>query len=340
MKRQILNALGEPVVLNAIETMKAENQERLLKNAGYEVDITTLATISKSVVEQKFFEVAPADYVPVKVGEVSWSAALTTYRSFSLGDDFSTGIMNTGSNNSRMASADTQVDSITVPIVNWAKSIGWSLFDLQLASKSGNWDLVVSKEKARKRNWDLGIQRVAFLGLKDDSNVKGLLTQADVTEDTSTISKLISAMTSAEFAAFCAAVYEKYRFNCNYTAKPTHFVIPERDYNGLAAPYDPAFPIKTKLQALEEAFQMLTMNKSFKILPLAYGNKAVHGTKNVYCLLNYDEDSVRMDIPVNYTNTLANSNDSFNFQNVGYGQFTGVKAYRPAEVLYFTNTVA
>lgn len=339
MKR-ILNALGEPVVLNALEQKSSENVQRMIKNAGYEVDVTTLTTIMKSVVEQKFFEVAPADYVPVKVGEGAWSAALTTYRAFSLADDFSTGVIGVGANNARMASADTQVDAITVPVVNWGKSIGWSLFDLQLASKSGNWDLVVSKEKARKRNWDLGIQRVSFLGLVDDSNVKGLLNQADVNVNTTTIPKLISSMTDAEFSTFAATVYQDYRANCNYTAKPTHFVIPERDYNGLCAPYSSTYPLKTKLQALEENFQMLTQNKNFKILPIAYGNIAIHGTVNKYALYNYDEDSIRIDIPVNYTNTLANSTDNFNFQNVGYGQFTGVKAYRPLETLYFTNTIA
>ena len=294
----------------------------------------------KSVVEQKFFEIPFADYVPVKVGEGAWSSSLVTYRSFSLGDDFETGVMNTGSNNSRMASADTAIDSLTVPVANWAKTVGWSLFDLQLASKSGNWDLVVSKEKARKKNWDLGLQRLSFLGLKDNAtNFAGLLNQSEVTTDTSTLAGFIKDLTSANFAAFCTAVYEAYRENSKYTSKPTHFIIPEVDYNGLGAPYDSAFPLKTKLQSLQEMFEMLTMNKNFKILPSAYGNKAIQGTKNIYTLLNYDEDSVRLDIPVNYTNTLANSIDNFNFQNVGYGQFTGVKAYRPAEMLYFTHTV-
>lgn len=338
---KILNAQGQPIVLNEQEKRIAEHNAGMIKNAtGYEVDITTLTSISKSVVEQKFYEIPFADFAPVKVGEGSWSSALTTYRTFSLADSFSSGIVNTGSNNAGLASADTHVDSITVPVMNWAKSLGWSIIDLFQASKSGNWDLVSSKEKARKRNWDLGLQETFFLGLAGNSNVKGLLTQSDVTENTSVISKKISAMTSAEFAAFCAAVYESYRANCNRTAKPTHFIIPEADFNGLAAPYDPSFPIKTKLQALEETFQMLTMNKSFKILPLAYANKEVQGSKNIYTLLNYDEDSVRMDIPVQYNNTLANSVDNFRFQNVGYGQFTGVKAYRPLEMLYFSNTVS
>jgi hypothetical protein len=55
----------------------------------------------------------------------------------------------------------------------------------------------------------------------------------------------------------------------------------------------------------------------------------------MYTLLNYDEEALRMDIPVDYTNTLANSLDNFNFQNVAYGQFTGVVAYRPLEIFQF-----
>lgn len=338
--KKILDSKGNPIILNTLEKRSAENVGTMIKNAGYEVDTTTLTTILKKVVEQKFYEIPFADFVPVVVGEGAWSTNLIAYRSFSIGDDFATGIMNTGSNNSRMASADAMIDAVPLKVINWAKSIGWSLMDLQQASKSGNWDLVVSKEKARKKNWDLGLQKIAFLGLESDpTNVGGLLNQSDVTADTTTLTGFIKDLTSAQFADFCAKVYQAYRANSQYTAKPTHFVIPENDFNGLAAPYDPSFPIKTKLQALEEMFTILTGNKSFKIMPVSYAGKVINGVKNIYTMLNYDEETIRMNIPVNYTNTLANSTDNFNFQNVGYGQFTGVKAYRPREVIYFTHTV-
>lgn len=84
----------------------------------------------------------------------------------------------------------------------------------------------------------------------------------------------------------------------------------------------------------------MTKNQNFKILPNAYGDTAYNTdagiAKQRYVLTNYEEESIRMDVPVDYTNTLANSIDNFNFQNVGYGQFTGVLAYRPAELLYFS----
>lgn len=340
---QILNSKGEPIVLNERESRIANFLEQHIKNAlGYEISITTLTTIMKKITEQKFFEIAPADYLPLRVGEGAWSAQLTTYRSFSLADDFATGVINTGANNGRLAQADAGVDSVPVKVVNWAKSIGWSIFDLELAAKSGNWDLVTAKEKARKRNWDLGIQKVAFLGLAGDSGVKGLLTQTGVTTNTSVITKSISSMTTAELKAFIAALVEAYRSNNNRTAWPTHFVIPESDYNGLASQASPDFPIKSTLQLLEEALQLITRNKSFKVLPLAYADNAYHAGvspidgKQVYTLLNYEEESIRMDLPVDYQNTLANSIDNFSFQNVGYGQFTGVGIYRPLELMYFT----
>jgi hypothetical protein len=357
-KMVVLNSKGEQITLNAAEKHNANWIAGMLKNQygenpqtpylnslGYEVAITTLTTIVKRITEQKFFEVAPADFFPVRVGEGTWSTNLTTYRSFNVADQFETGIINTGGQNSRLAVADAAIDALNIKVYPWAKAIGYSIFDLEFAAKSGNWDLAAAKEKARKVNWDLGIQRIAFLGARGmnaaTGTCLGLLNQPGVTINTTVITKAISAMTTAELKTFTAAVVEAYRSNCARTAWPTHFVIPESDYNGLASQASPDFPIKSTLQLLEEMFAVMTRNKNFKILPLAYADVAYHSdvtsiaTKQVYTLLKYDEESVRMDIPLDYTTTLANSLDNFSFQNAGYGQFTGVLAYRPLEMLYF-----
>lgn len=338
---KVLGLDGKPIVLNAMEQYHADYTQKQLnerfKNVlGYEIPITTLTTIMKKITEQKFFEIAPADYMPVRVGEGAWSTNLTTYRSFSLAEDFATGVINTGGQNSRLAMGDAGVDSLNIKVNNWAKSIGWSIFDLEFAAKSGNWDLVTAKEKSRKKNWDLGIQRIAFLGLDGNPSVLGLLTQAGVTINTTRITKKISSMTTAELKAFTGGIIEDYRLNSDRTVFPTHFVIPESDYNGLASQASPDFPIKSTLQLLEEALKLITRNDKFQILPLAYGDTAynlIGATR--YALYNSEEESLRMDIPVDYTNTLANSIDNFSFQNVGYGQFTGVLAYRPKEIMYF-----
>lgn len=354
----VLNSKGQPIMLNAMEKhntswMAAQLQNQYgqnpmtpnLNSLGYEVAITTLTTVTKKITEQKFFEVAPADYLPIRVGEGAWSTNLTTYRSFDAADEFETGIINTGGQNARLASADAAVDALNIKVYPWAKGIGYSIFDLEYAAKSGNWDLVSAKEKARKRNWDLGIQRVAFLGARGLNGAAGsclgLLNQPGVNVNTDVITQKVSAMSPSDLKQFCVQVVEAYRSNCARTAWPTHFVMPESDYNGLAGQASADFPMKSTLQLLEEMFQVICRNKSFKILPLAYADAAYHAdvssiaSKQVYVLLNYDEESVRMDLPLDYSTTLANSLDNFSFQNAGFGQFTGVLAYRPLEMLYF-----
>lgn len=340
----IYNAKGEPITLNAREVYHANYTQKLVNerfgNAlGFEIPITTLTTIVKKISMQKLYEIAPADYLPIRVGEGSWSSNLTTYRSYDIADEFESGIINTGGANTRQSIGDAGVDSLNIKVNNWSKMTGWSIFDLEQAAKSGNWDVVSAKEKTRKRNWDLGIQRVAFLGARGQNATGGaclgLLNQAGVTFDTTLIVKAISSMSATELSAFQQAAVQRYRSNCNYTAYPTHFIIPESDYNGLAAQASATFPMKTILQLLEEGFQVICRNKQFKILPLAYADTANSGgtlTKQTYTFLNYDEESIRMDIPLDYTNTLANSIDNFMFQNAGFGQFTGVLAYRPLEM--------
>lgn len=347
----ILNSKGNPILLTRQEKHLAEYVQRQVNekhcnSLGYEISITTLTTVLKKITEQKFFEVAPANYLPIVVGEGMWSTQLTTYRSFDLADAFETGIVNTGGQNSRLATADAGVDALNIKVFPWAKSIGWSIFDLEFAARSGNWDLISAKERSRKKNWDLGIQRIAFLGADGQNGAGGaclgLLNQPGISVNTTVITQSISSMSTTQLKTFCAQVYEAYRSNNNRTAVPTHFIVPESDYNGMASTVSPDFPIKSILQLLEEMFQTITGKKDFKILSLAYGDAAYHSSiasiagKQVYVLLNYDEESLRMNIPLDYTNTLANSLDNFSFQNVAYGQFSGVLALRPLELLYFT----
>ena len=332
---KIFNTNGTEVVLNEQEARLASINQKFVNDLGYEIPIDTMTTIMKKITEQKFFEIAPADYMPIKVGEGAWSQYLTTYRSFALADSFDTGIINLGAGNSRLATGDAGVDALTVKVNNWAKSLDWTLFDLQSAAKAGNWDLVTAKERSRKKNWDLGVQRVAFLGLDNDTNCHGLLNQTGITSDIATITKSISSMTGGELKTFCSLVLGSYRTNCNRTAYPTHFIIPESDYLGLAAPSSADFPLKSVLAVLEETFQVMTKRPDFKILPCSYCDAAYNNIGHQrYVLLNYDEESIRMDIPVDYTSTVANSINNFAFQNVAYGQFTGVVAYRPLELLY------
>jgi hypothetical protein len=45
-----------------------------------------------------------------------------------------------------------------------------------------------------------------------------------------------------------------------------------------------------------------------------------------------------MDIPVDFTTTQPNSINNFSFEDVAYGQYTGVGFYRALETLLFTHS--
>jgi hypothetical protein len=316
---------------------------------GFQIAYDTLTYIKKLVTTQKFYEVEPAKYVPIAVGEGAFAQNILTNLDYSTGGDFEAGFQNTGSNNDRLAQVDAAVSSKTVKIMNWAKGIGYSLIELEQALMANNWDPVAAKERARKRNWDLGIQSVAFLGSKSNPvDFPGLLTSGEININTTLITKPISSMNAAELNTFVQTLIAAYFDNTNSTALPDRFVMPYDDFFGLQnmtpnviGTGEGNYPI-SRIEFLERAFKAASQNPGFKIEPLAYAqakNNAGHGIdKQIYLLYRYDVESVRMDIPVDYTSLVANTLNGFQFQSAAYGQFTGVHFYRPLEALQFEYT--
>ncbi len=311
---------------------------------GYQIAIDTLTFIKKQITEQKFYEVAPADYIPISVGDGAFSQQILTNLTVSTARDFESGIIQQGSGNDRLESADSAIASKITQILNWAKATGYSVFEIEQALQSNNWDIIESKHRARKKNWDLGIQKIAFLGiLSDQTNFPGLLTQSSgqVNSDVATITSSISSMSPTAFANFIAAVVASYQSNCAYTAMPTHFIIPQNDWLGLSVPVSPTYPFNSKLEYLRKAFAEIVPG-GVKILPSIYSMPTYNSTVvnvgtglNRYAMYRYDPESIRMDIPVDYTVTQPNTLNNFQFQDAGYGQVSGVTVLRGLELLYF-----
>jgi hypothetical protein len=343
-KEVMVSALtaGREPIKNAVGKAKYNSKGQLLNrntllNAtvndfGYDIAITTLTQVRQEIVEQVFYEVAPAEYMPVDVGTGAWMQELLTYATYATGDDFESGNLKVGSE-SKLPRVGAGITPITTPIVNWAKELEYSLMDINQAAKSGNWSLIQSLERARKMNWDLGIQKIAFLGSTGNTNIKGLLNLAGVNSNTSLITGPISSMNSTNFAALVAGLLGAYSTNSSKTALPDTFVIPLADYLGLAAPTNEDFTIVSKLDYLLTAFRKFIPN--FKILGLAYGNADSNNLGLTrYALYKSTPDCLSMFIPVNYTTALVGSLNNFQFQGVGYGQYSGVQVFRPKTVLY------
>jgi len=306
---------------------------------GYQIVIDTLTYIKKQISEQKFYEVAPADFVPVAVGDGAFAANILTNRTYQVGDDFETGNIRTGVSNARLAQVDVAIDYKTLKVMNWAKAVDYTLFDIEQALVSNNWDPIEQKHRSRKKNWDLGIQKICFLGSVTDAGIPGLLNNPVANVNLTRITGYINAMTAAQFSAFVAGVLNDYFANTGSTALPTHFVIPYADWLGLMTPVSSTYPNIPMLKYLEDAFKALC-GPNFKILPNAYcdaaNNNIQYGiNKHIYALYRYDPETVRMDIPVDYTTTQPNSLNNFSFEDVAYGQYTGVGIYRALEVLLY-----
>lgn len=314
------------------------DKDMKLNAEGYEQIISTLTAVSGALTEQKFYTVPFADYLPVvNGGPGAYSTEILNWRSAVTGEGFKSGIISHASNQARLPLVGAQFDAIKQPVTSWAKGVAYSLIELNQAARAQNmFSLIEARESARRREWSLGLQEVAFFG---EGASEGLLTQSGASIDTTTITGRLNTISAADFNTFVAKIIGNYRAATNYTAMPTHMIIPEKDRLGLISFPDAAFPLRSRLSILLEAFKEVTGNPNFQILSTAYNDKSMHpDAVNRYCLLNYDAKSLKMDIPVDYTQTMAGTVNGFTFENAAFGQFTGVALLRPRELQYFDNT--
>lgn len=310
---------------------------------GYDYALRTTTLIRTRSRSQKFFQIPLADYIPVTVGEGAWLEAITQNLTFDIAGNFASGIVRVGSEAAKVPQVNAGMSPLTIKLVTWAKGYSWSVIELQKAIKANQWDVVAARFEALKRHWDLGIQFTGFLGLPEES-LPGLLTgdtTYGVTVDTTTIAANISGMDATTFQAFVAAVLGAYRTNCDRTAWPDTFLMPELDYLGLAGASSSSFPIGSKLEYLTNAFRLMTGNANFQIKGLPYCDLAKNigyvsvGGKNRYVLYRRDIDTLSMDIPVDFMSFAPGTRNNYAWEGVAAGQFSGCNIYRPKEVLYF-----
>ena len=316
-------------------------------STGYRFTQYTTTLIRAKVVDQKFYTIPFADYVPVIPGEAAWLEEIKTNLVYKVGGTFEQGLINLGNQRTRLARVETALTPVNQPIATWGKKYDYSIIEVNKALAANNWAVVESKLKGLKTEWDLGLQKVCYLGvLSDLTNFPGLFANANVNINTSLITTNISSMTYTQLNALVAGIVDAYWENSNHTAMPTHFAIPQNDFLGMSAFVNPQFPLAGSmfLNALHEAFKVTTQNPNFVIYPVLYGDMAsnagywtTNGTQR-YCLYRKDPDSVRMDIPLDYIPTPAIPVGAVEFEGAAYGQFTSPVILRPAEVLYFDHT--
>lgn len=334
--------LGLPTIVGGKYTLLNANGDIDPSSAGFQYIIDTLTYIRSQVIEQKFYEIAPADFVPVDVGEGSWMDDIVQNLTFNTGGSFFEGDVDTQTETARLAQVGAGLDKISMPVKTWAKQCGWTIMEIAKAAAASNWDVVESKMKSLKKNWDLGIQEVAFLGHPQVTAITGLLNDTEVTINTVLITKPLSEMSETEFTTFVGGLLPAYFSNSNETTLPDTFVIPNSDYLGLGVPYSSSFPNISKLEYLLNMLKKMTGNENFVIRGLSYANSTINAdrgiSKNRYALYKNDPDTMKMAIPVDLTLLEADTSNKINWVQAGYGQYSGVLINRKREVLYFDET--
>jgi len=339
---ELLNEMG-PAALKWQPGLQLKNSNGDIapSTLGYQYTIQTTTLIRAKTIEQKFYEVPPADFVPMVVGEGAWLESIQTNLVYDSAGDFENGVISL-SDPSDLAQVSAGLAPVAAKIVTWAKGYQYSTPEIEKALASNNWDAVSAKQSVLKRNWDLGIQKIAFLGIKSDlSNVPGLLSNSNVNVNTGIITQAISSLTAAQFSTFVKALLADYFANSNSTVLPDSFVMPMDDFLGLGVPVSSSFPNIMMIDYLLEAFKKMTGNANFQVRGVLYGKQSANagywatlGT-NRYVLYRKNSETIRMDLPVDFILNAPNTGNNFLWEGVGCGQYTGAIAYRPAEIRYY-----
>jgi hypothetical protein len=329
-----------------IENAKTRLNQQIENALGFKIDIDTLTGIKQAITTQKFYTVTPSEYMPVVVGENAFAETIITYKEYLRGDGFESGLIHGGGNNTRMAMADVAMEAVPMTVLDWAMGINYNLIELGKASQSRNWNMIEAKERSRFIDYQLGIQKVAFLGSKYNSNVKGLLTQSGVNSNTVLIPTFISKMTTTQFFTMIKGIAGAYSANTNYSEiQPNMLLIPLNDFQGLSGAVSETYPNITKLEWLINSLKTMTGNNDFQVKPLAYAQKGQNteflgagSGLNRYVLYRKDPLSGRMDIPLDFTTTVVDTINGFEYQSAAYARFAGFQTYRDAEFLYFDHS--
>jgi hypothetical protein len=317
-------------------TLRNSNGDIASTGLGYDYAIRTTTFLRTKSIQQKFYEVAPADFMTVEVGTGAWMEAITTNLEYNSAGDFESGIVNIAAAKADMPQVEVGIAPKNYKIATWNKGYVYSIPEMEKALASNNWDVVKAKTDALKKNWDLGIQRIAFVGsVNGNTGVEGLLNLSETTSDTSTLVAKISTLAADDFATFVETVLGLFWANANGTALPDTFIIPMDDFLGMSGPVSAAFPMNSKIEFLQKAFAGATGNPGFKISGLAYAMKAYNPDGvNRYMLYKNDPEVIKLDIPVDFNLTSPNTSDNYQWKGVAYGQFTGVQCFRPRLTYY------
>ena len=310
-------------------------------SAAYQFVIDTLSYIRSTIIEQKFYKIPFADFVPVDVGEGAFGSEIIQNMSFQVGGDFYAGDVNANPTQGRIADVGAFLQPTRIPTQLWMKKAIWTTIEVKQAAATNKWDVIASRIESLKKDWDLGLQETCFLGHPTISTMSGLLNNAEVTINTDLIAVPISEMTVAQLKSFIQNALTEYWANTNNTEMPDTFLMPTADLLGMGdfvGDTTVINPLALKIDVIENMFKKITQNENFKVRHVAYcqaNRNSVRGiNKDRYVLYKNDAETLNMPIPIDFDMLAADTGDQIQWAQGAYGQYSGVLINRVPEVLY------
>lgn len=314
------------------------------QSLGYQYTIQTTAQIRAKVIDQVFYELPIEKFVPIEVGMGAFMEDIKTNVEYSVSGSFESGIQGVASGPTQIMNVNVATAPKTAHLISWMGGYQYNVMEVEKALASNNWSIIEGSMKALKKRWDLGVQKIAFLGLKNDNTrVPGLLNNPEVTVDSAILTGYIKTLNAADFASFIQDLMGAYFANSGSTVLPDTLAIPMVDYLGLTT-LTPGtvgtYPV-SKLSILLQAFREATQNPGFSIHGVAYCDQVNNagyigaGGSNRYVLYRKNPETVKMDMPVPLILHPANTSNNVHFNGVGMGQFGGCIVYRVPEFYYF-----
>jgi hypothetical protein len=319
------------VMLNAGSFQRGSEDE-------FSKELSALTYVRREVIGRHFYEIPFADFVPVIISDGGLADNVLLMKNMAEMGNFEEAVT-VADNFSVLYEAPSAFEKKMMPVFLWAAKARYGLMEMQRAIMEGCWDIVEERHKNRKRMWDLGLQKLAFMGLKNKEQAEGLINSSFVQSNTTLLNKFLYQMDENEISEFCRKALTAYRLQSNNSSWPTVFLMPLNDWIGLSAPVSAAAAYITKLDVLRKCFVQITGNESFKIAGIAYLDSAVNAeiglSKNRYVLYYSHEEVLHLNITQDFTTTSPSSANNFEFEDVAYGAFTGVAVSRPSEIIYF-----
>jgi hypothetical protein len=102
---------------------------------GYQYAIDTLTYIREKIIDQTFYEIAPADFFTVDIGEAAYASQIESNQEVMTGGDFFAGDTNAGGNMGDISTVNIGLAPMSIPTQFWIKGVNWNIIEIKQAAQ-------------------------------------------------------------------------------------------------------------------------------------------------------------------------------------------------------------